>query len=82
MSVRLEAGRIRLDGDCPVEDAETLLGLLQKYSSAPIDIKDCGRIHMAVMQILLAAQRPVHGVPGNTFVREWLVPQLLSGAAG
>lgn len=80
MSVQLVDGRVRLSGDCPVEDAETLLALLQENASAPIEIKDCGRLHMAVVQVILAAKRPPGGVPGNAFVRDWLLPQLLSAS--
>lgn len=80
MSVRLSGGAVRLEGDCPVEDAEALLTLLQENSAATIHINDCGRLHMAVMQVLLAARRPIQGTPGNGFVREWLLPQLLGEA--
>lgn len=78
MSVAFAADSIRLTGDCSVEEAETLLALLQENATASIDIKDCGRLHMAVMQVLLAAARPVRGDPANAFVREWLVPQMLT----
>ncbi|WP_066798567.1 hypothetical protein [Sphingomonas soli] len=78
MSVALAGDAIRLTGNCPVEDAETLLALLQENAVASIDINDCGCLHMAVVQVLLAAARPVRGAPANAFVREWLVPQMLS----
>ncbi|MFD1788077.1 hypothetical protein ACFSC3_10865 [Sphingomonas floccifaciens] len=78
MSVAFAGDAIHLAGDCPVEDAETLLALLQENAAAAIDINDCGRLHMAVVQVLFAAARPVRGEPANVFVREWLVPQMLS----
>lgn len=78
MSVALAGDAVRLAGDCPVEDAETLLVLLQQNRAAAIDLDDCGRLHMAVMQVLLAAHRPVRGRPAHAFVRDWLLPQLVS----
>jgi hypothetical protein len=78
MTVRFAHGHIRLEGDCPVEDAELLLQLAQQHPSAAIDLDGCGTVHMAVAQLLLAARRPVHGTPASVFVREWLVTQLLS----
>jgi hypothetical protein len=77
VSVQLIDGQAQLRGDCMVEDAEALLRILQENPSSTIDIKDCGRIHMAVVQVILAAHRPVLSVPANPFVREWLLPQLL-----
>ena len=81
MSVKLIDDRIVLAGDCPVEDAENLLRLIQENPERTIDINDLGRIHMAVMQVMLAARAPVTGVPENAFVREWMLPHLLGSAA-
>ena len=78
MSVRLHEGSIRLEGDCPVEDAEQLLQLILENGRCTVDLGGCGRLHMAVVQVLLAARRPILGIPGNAFVAEWLLPQLLS----
>ena len=78
MSIALGGDAIRLTSDCPVEDAETLLALLQQNPLAAIDIEDCGRLHMAVVQVLLAAARPVRGEPANPFVRKWLLYQLVN----
>jgi hypothetical protein len=78
MSVRLHEGTIRLEGNCPVEDSEPLLQLLLENSPCPVDLGGCGRLHMAVVQVLLAARRSIVGVPGNAFAAEWLLPQLLS----
>ena len=73
MSVRRHHdGSIILDGDCPVEDAEPLLELLQATPAAPLDWSPCGRLHTAVMQVILAA-RPAHvGDCGDAWVRRWV----------
>lgn len=73
MSVRLDpAGTIRLEGGCPVEDAEPLLRLLQDHPSAPVDWTGCGPLHTAVLQIILAARPPLGGPCGDPFVGRWM----------
>ena len=76
MSVRLDDGVVRLDGDCAVEHAETLLGLLQDNPAAAIDLHRCTRLHLAVAQVLLAARRPIAVLPGDPFLRNLFAPDL------
>lgn len=63
MSVAVEADRIRLIGRCPAEDAEALLVALQDHPALGVDIAGAGKLHLAVLQVLLAAGRGVTGVP-------------------
>lgn len=77
MSVRRTEHGIALVGDCPVEDAEVLLGLFLASPGMPIDLAGCGRLHTAVAQILLVARPMVRGTPENPFVAKWLLPQVL-----
>jgi hypothetical protein len=70
MSVRLVEGLVRLAGDCAVEDAEALLALLQEHPSAPVGLRGCTRLHLAVAQVLLAARRPVADSPVDPFLRD------------
>ncbi len=65
-------GVIVLDGDCTVEDAEVLLEHLQAQPSVPVDWSACGRLHTAVLQVLLASGRDVRGDCGDPFVRRWI----------
>jgi hypothetical protein len=76
MTARLDGDCIRLEGACPVEDAETLIGLLQQSAGATVDLQECGHLHTAVVQALLAASRPVRGAPADDFVRNWILPTL------
>jgi len=76
MSVQLADGMIRLDGDCPVEDAETLLALLQEHQSASVSLRHCTRLHLATAQVLLAAGRPIAEPPAEPFLRDHLLPLL------
>jgi hypothetical protein len=68
---RGDDGVIMLDGECPVEDAETLLQLLQAQPKGPVDWSACTRLHTAVLQVLMAAAVPMRGECGDPFVARW-----------
>ena len=51
---RSDNGMLVLDGACPVEDAETLLQLLQATPGAAVDWTQCRELHTAVLQVILA----------------------------
>ena len=73
MSVRRhDNGTILLEGNCPVEDAEPLLRLLQADPAAPLDWNACDYLHTAVMQVILAARPEQVGDCGDPWVRRWL----------
>lgn len=72
---RTGAGRgapIRLEGVCPVDDAETLASLILEHPTAPVDWTACTRLHTAVYQVLLGLRPSVIGVCGDPFVERWL----------
>ena len=72
MTVRLSDGVIVLEGACLLDDATILLDLMLANPAAMTDLDECARAHMAVAQILLAAQRPVLRPPRDAFLRERL----------
>ena len=76
MSVRLAGGVIVLEGDCPVDEAESLLELLLANPGASVDWSACGQLHTAVVQVLLAVRPPMEGGPGNPFLRRWIAPTI------
>lgn len=76
MSVTMQQGTIALIGDCGVEEAETLLSLLQGNAGAAVDLAAAGRIHTALWQVLLALRPVLVGAPADPFSRQWLVPAL------
>lgn len=80
MTVRLDEGTIRLEGDCRADEAEALLELLLFHPNATIDWSGCHWAHTAVVQVLLAAGRPVSGIPEDAFIRQRVLPML--SAAG
>jgi hypothetical protein len=67
-----DTGAILLVGSCPVEDAEPLLQMLQATPDAPVDWTQCGQIHTAVYQVLLAAGAFPVGPCGDGWLQQWL----------
>lgn len=76
MTVTMRQGTIALVGDCGVEEAETLLSLLQGSDGATVDLTAAGRIHTALWQVLFALRPTLVGAPADPFSRDWLVPAL------
>ena len=77
MSVhRDEVGNVVLEGNCPVEDAEPLLQLLQSTPAASCDWTRCDHLHTAVVQVILAAHRPLVGPCGDRWVEQWISSDL------
>lgn len=76
-----EDGTLRLEGDCSIEEAETLLELLLTNAEAPVDWSRCRSMHTAVVQVLLALRSPLLGMPEDPFLRRWIGPLLSGGAA-
>lgn len=68
-------GSIALVGACPVEDAETLLQLLQSTPTAPCDWTRCSHLHTAVVQVILAARPALIGPCGDAWIEQWVSPQ-------
>jgi hypothetical protein len=73
MTVKLEEGRIVLEGRCRIEDAETLLQALQQSPNRIVDIQKADKVHTAVIQILLAARCSVRGISRHEFLARYKV---------
>lgn len=78
MTVTFHDGSIGLAGPCGAEDAEPLLGLLLAHPEAAVDWTRCEGAHTAVVQLLLAAARPVRGPPRDPFLSQWVEPLLIA----
>lgn len=65
-------------GVCSVEEAETLLGWLQDHPKGKLSLKSCEHLHTAVLQVLIAAGRPLKHLPDDAFLRT-RVATLLTG---
>ena len=73
---RPETGDIILVGACGDDDAEPLLELLLTHPRAAIDWRDCVAAHTCIVQLLLAAGRPLLGPPKDPFLTRWVEPHL------
>lgn len=65
-------GTILLEGVCSVEDAESLLQLLQATPRAPVDWTRSNHLHTAVLQVILATRPTLVGRCGDPWVAEWI----------
>ena len=73
MSVgRRNDGTIVLEGVCPVEDAESLLQMLQATPGALLDWTRSNHLHTAVLQVILATRPTLIGRCGDPWVAEWV----------
>jgi hypothetical protein len=73
---RSDSGTVILQGVCPVEEAETLLQLLQTVPGAALDWSQCRQLHTAVFQVVLASGLDPVGPCGDAWVAQWLAPTL------
>ena len=81
MTVRADGDWLRLEGECGVEEAETLTGLLQARDWRGVDLGQCRLAHSAVVQALLAYRVPIAEGGGSDFIRDLLVPCLQAARA-
>jgi len=77
MTVRHVSDVIYLEGDCGVEEAEALLQAVIDAPGAPIDWSGCGRLHTAVLQLILATNNSVHGSCGDPWLERWVARMVL-----
>jgi hypothetical protein len=71
-----DANTIRLIGACPADDGEALLQQLLANPGAEVDWRGCENAHAAVIQVLLAAKRPLRGPPAGEFLYRFIGPAL------
>ncbi len=73
MSVcRRDDGTIALEGDCQVEDAQSLLRLIQAAPTSSVDWTRCTYLHTAVMQVILSVQPTRIGPCGDGWIQLWM----------
>jgi len=77
LTIHMELDRILLSGDCAIEDAETLLNLLDKSPDLPVDLSQAGHLHAAVFQALLSRSARSIEPAGDQFVERWLRSHLI-----
>ena len=77
---RSDNGTLVVEGVCPVEDAETLLQLLQAAPNAVVDWTQCRQLHTAVLQVIVASGIVPAGPCGDPWVAEWVAPKMAKKA--
>ncbi len=81
MTVTLADETIRISGAGRIEDAETLVALLQANKRRVVDLAEAAVLHTAVVQVLLAFRPRLAGLPEDPFFRTWLLPGLIEASA-
>ena len=76
MSVRREGSVIHLEGDCPVEEAESLAALLEAGDGWTVDVALCRHLHTALAQALVRFAPKIVGEPDNRVLRELILPAI------
>ncbi|MFV8833645.1 hypothetical protein [Aquisalimonas sp.] len=66
----------RLEGTCTVEEAEELLQWLQANPQGKVNLKECGHLHAAVLQVLMAVRPPLSAEPSDPFLARWVTPAI------
>lgn len=73
MTVRVAESAIWLEGRCLVEDAETLHLALHDHPGWPVDVGHVERLHMAVVQVLLARRPALRGTLADPFLARYVL---------
>jgi hypothetical protein len=76
MTVARAGARIMITGAGRIEDAETLVALLQADRGSLVDLAGATALHTAVVQVLLAFNPQLSGRPDDSFFNEWIVSQV------
>ena len=74
MPIRFDGAVARFEGACSVEEALPLNDWLLTTADARLDLGACTELHTAVLQVLMAAKRPVAVPPENAFLSRWVMP--------
>lgn len=82
MTVRLEEDVVFLEGACPVEDAETLIGLFDIKPDRIVDLTGCASLHAAIVQAVMVYGVRVRGDADDEFLRTWILPSLVGRLIG
>ena len=74
MPIEFKKNRAVFLGAVSVEEAEGLLGWLQKREAAKVDLAGCLHLHPAPLQVLLAARNRIVlvALPADAGLRAWL----------
>jgi hypothetical protein len=69
-----ESGVVRLEGVCPIEDAEALVSALSSTAEPVVDWRACEQAHTAIIQVLMAVRPRTIGPPRDPFLANHVSP--------
>ncbi|AVR98636.1 STAS domain-containing protein [Pseudoduganella armeniaca] len=72
MTMAIQDGTLACAGALTVEEAETLLQMIQTDGVVAVDLAGCEQVHAACLQVLMAARLPIAGWPLNNELARWL----------
>jgi hypothetical protein len=72
MAMTFKGNMAHLEGTVGAEQAEILLGWLQKHPKGKLNLTECTHIHAAQLQVLMAAKTPVSEWPKDESLTKWL----------
>lgn len=81
MTISKDGTKVRLAGDCRVEEAEALVALLQAGGIQSADLSECRCLHAAVAQALIAFGVRIESGAGEPFLRDVVIPALQAAVA-
>ena len=76
MAIQYKKNAAHFDGNISVEDAEELLGWIQKNPKSKADFTRCTHLHAANLQVLMAARMAVSAWPQDKTLKSWLTAAL------
>ena len=82
MPVEKRDHTILLRGVISVEEAESLLCLLQEVQDPQLDLSGCEHLHAAALQVVLAARPKIASWPLDEGLKGWLARSLGEGEGG
>lgn len=82
MSVTRLGDVVHLEGDCRLEEAETLAALLDQEPGLTLDFSQCRQLHAAILQTLLVYRPRIEGEASDPFLERWILPRLREAWTG
>ncbi|TWA85246.1 hypothetical protein FBY14_11586 [Azospirillum brasilense] len=76
MPIHFDDRTARFEGACTVEEAIPLAEWLCAAEEPRLDLGGCTSLHTALLQVLLAAGKPIAVPPQGAFLRDWVMPAL------
>ncbi len=72
MPIQFQKNCAIFKGVVAVDDAEVLLGWIQKKTAAKVDLTHCEHLHTANLQVLMAARPNIVAWPEDMQFQAWL----------